>query len=179
MLIIVNWTLRYKPHWNLNWNSKCKHFHSENIFQNVFGKMAAILCGLQKVNSSWPIDAIWQHRSGSTLAQVMAWCLMAPSHYLNQCWFIISEVLWHSPGGNFMLKIPILNMSLKITNLRLQPHIPGTNELTHWGRDKMAAIFQTTFSNAFSWMKIHEFPLRFHWNLFPRVQLTKFQHWVR
>ena len=23
---------------------------------------------------------------------------------------------------------------------------------THWGRDKMAAIFQTTFLNAFSWM---------------------------
>ena len=28
--------------------------------------------------------------------------------------------------------------------------------LTHWGRDKMAAIFQATFSNAFSWMKIYE-----------------------
>ena len=36
--------------------------------------------------------------------------------------------------------------------------------LTHWGRDKMEDIFQTTFSNAFSWMKMHE--LRFHWNLF-------------
>ena len=51
--------------------------------------------------------------------------------------------------------------------------------LTHWDRDKMAAIFQTTFSNAFSWMKMHEFRLRFHWKLFPRVQLTKFQHWFR
>ena len=28
-------------------------------------------------------DAIWQQRSGSTLAQVMACCLMAPSHYLS------------------------------------------------------------------------------------------------
>ena len=35
-------------------------------------------------------------RSGSTLAQLMACCLMAPSHYLNQCWLIISEVQWHS-----------------------------------------------------------------------------------
>ena len=26
--------------------------------------------------------------------------------------------------------------------------------LTHWGRDKMVAHFLTTFSNAFSWMKI-------------------------
>ena len=29
--------------------------------------------------------------------------------------------------------------------------------LTHWGRDKMATISQTTFSSAFSWMKIYEF----------------------
>ena len=27
--------------------------------------------------------------------------------------------------------------------------------LTHWGRDKMAVIFLTTFSNAFSWMKMN------------------------
>ena len=29
--------------------------------------------------------------------------------------------------------------------------------LTHWGWDKMDAIFQTTFSNGFSWMKMYEF----------------------
>ena len=44
------------------------------------------------LNSLWPSDAIWRHRSGSTLAQVMACCLKAPSHYLNQCWLIISMV---------------------------------------------------------------------------------------
>ena len=49
----------------------------------------------------WPSDAIWRHRSGSTLAQVMACCLTAPSHYLNQCWLIISKVHWHSSEGNF------------------------------------------------------------------------------
>ena len=27
-------------------------------------------------------------------------------------------------------------------------------QLTHWGRDKMAAILQTTLSNAISWMKM-------------------------
>ena len=42
---------------------------------------------------------LWQHRSRLTLAQVMAWCLMAPSHYLNQCLLIISEGLWHSLEG--------------------------------------------------------------------------------
>ena len=34
------------------------------------------------LNSSWPGDAIWWQRNGSTLAQVMAWCLMAPNEYL-------------------------------------------------------------------------------------------------
>ena len=33
--------------------------------------------------------------------------------------------------------------------------------LTHWGRDKVDAISQTTFSNAFSWMKIFEYRLKF------------------
>ena len=38
--------------------------------------------------------------------------------------------------------------------------------LTHWGRNKMDAISQTTFWNVFSWMKIFEFQIKFHWNMF-------------
>ena len=55
---------------------------------------------------------------------------------------------------------------------------PGTgnpgraSKLTHWGWDKIAVTLQTTFSNAFYWMKMFEFELNFHWSLFPRVQLT-------
>ena len=49
----------------------------------------------------------------------------------------------------------------------------------NWGRHKIAAIFQRTFSNVFSWMKMYQFRLRFHWSLLPRVQLTIFQHWFR
>ena len=39
-----------------------------------------------------------------TLAQVMAWCLTTPSHYLNQCWLFISEALCHSPESNFTVQ---------------------------------------------------------------------------
>ena len=53
------------------------------------------------LNSLWPSDTIWRHKSGSTLAQLMACCLTAPSHYLNQCWLIISRVQWHSSECNF------------------------------------------------------------------------------
>ena len=44
--------------------------------------------------------------------------------------------------------------------------------LTHLHLDKMAAIMQTTYSNAFSWMKNFDFLLKIHWSLFLRVQLT-------
>ena len=51
--------------------------------------------------------------------------------------------------------------------------------LTHWGWDKMVTIFQTTFSNAFSWMKINKCWLRFQWSLFSRAQLSIFPYWFR
>ena len=47
-------------------------------------------------NSLGPSEAIWWWRFWSTLVQVMACCLTAPSHYLNQCWLIISKGMCHS-----------------------------------------------------------------------------------
>ena len=41
--------------------------------------------------------------------------------------------------------------------------------LTHLPLDKLAAISQTTFSNAFSWMKHFVFQIDFHWSWFLRV----------
>ena len=86
------------------------------------------------INSLWPSDAIWRYRSVSTLVQAMACCLTASSHYLNQRWLIIGEVLWHSPEGNFTWSAQDIYpqdiyVSLKITNLRLHPHPQGTDEL--------------------------------------------------
>ena len=51
--------------------------------------------------------------------------------------------------------------------------------LTHLPLNKWLPLLQTTFSNAFSWMKITEFGLKFHWIFFPGVQLTISQHWFR
>ena len=57
--------------------------------------------------------------NNSTLLQIMVWCHEATSHYLNQLWLTISE----------MLEISILYISLKIIDLRLQRYFPGSNEL--------------------------------------------------
>ena len=48
----------------------------------------------------------------------------------------------------------------------------GCCVLTHLSSDKMAAISQTIFSDAFLWMKSFAFWLKFYWSLFLRVQLT-------
>ena len=70
------------------------------MFSLLFSWASSIANTLQVrlfcINSLGPSDAIWRWRSWSTLVQVMVCCLTAPSHYLNQCWLIISKVLWHS-----------------------------------------------------------------------------------
>ena len=71
----------------------------------------------------WPSDAIWWHRFGSTLAQVMACCLSVPSHYRNQCWPSISEVLWHLHDRNFTVnaQATVLYHGLENYFLKLLP----------------------------------------------------------
>ena len=100
---------------------------------------------------------------------------------LNQCLLINNEVQRHLQNGNFTGGTKDINnlIVLEMSHSQLQPHHPGDNKLTHWGRDKMDAISQTTSSSAFSWMKMLECRLKFQWSLFLRVQLTIFQHWFR
>ena len=60
-------------------------------------------------------------------------------------------------------------------------HTPFSCIVAHRDRDKMVAIFQTTFWNGFSWMKIYEFRLKFHWRLFlmvPNGSIDKAQHYL-
>ena len=76
----------------------------EMIFQNGYRYLMQFQ-GTFGLNSLWPSDVIWRQRSGSILTRLMACCLAAPSHYLNQCWLIISEVQWHSyPFENYISK---------------------------------------------------------------------------
>ena len=52
--------------------------------------------------------------------QIMACCLMAPSHCLNICWLIIKGVLWHPPPMSpEVLMNFIHNTCLEITPLKL------------------------------------------------------------
>ena len=105
------------------------------------------------LNSLWPSDAIWWHRSWSTLVQVMACCLTAPSHYLNQCWLIVkygpvtfiygqlhqkypSHQSWKS-ASIFLNKISFKSLRgqwVKFVPTLMSDVMVGFNQLTHWGR---------------------------------------------
>ena len=79
-------------------------------------------------NSLWPSDTIWWHRSGSTLAQVMACCHQAPSHYLIQCWQQGPVTfIWETPQPS------IIRIRLKIPFPKFNWSHPGANKLTHCG----------------------------------------------
>ena len=54
------------------------------------------ILGVSHLNSLPPSDAIWQQIYRPIMAEVMACCLMATSHYLNQCWLTINKIIWHS-----------------------------------------------------------------------------------
>ena len=118
--------------------------------------MVSLLTYICLTRPQWVNDLRWLLQNltdvKSTLVQEMAWCHQATSHYWNQCW--PRQIFYH--------------MSLL-----------GHNELTHWDWDKIDAILKTPFSNAFSWLKMYEFHLRFHWSLFQRFELTIYQHWFR
>ena len=88
-------------------------------------------------NLLWHSAATWHWRSWSTLVQVMACCLTAPSHYLNQCWSVINGFLCgpHQRSISqevFKISIHILIMNLKHTRL------------THWGQVKHICISNLT-----------------------------------
>ena len=91
-----------------------------------------------------------------------------------------SHCLNNYPGTLSQIPVSVTHFKIRISSKASQ----SSNELqwldlTHWGRDKMVAISQTTFSNAFSWMKMYKFRLRFHWIFSPRVESTMFMKTMR
>ena len=68
-------------------------YHYNMVQYNTIAYCTAVT--FKELNSLWPSDAIQRRRSWSTSSQVMACCLTAPNHYLNQCWLINSKVQWH------------------------------------------------------------------------------------
>ena len=83
------------------------------------------------VNSLWPSDIIWRHKSGPTVAPASACFLTAPNHCLGQCWPIISKVQWHSSEGYVTRDTSAIYHwnKLEITNLQFDSNPQVDNGL--------------------------------------------------
>ena len=130
--MLTYWQLKPQEHISMEFYLKFKHFNSMKWFHVVICGMIFMCLGIKHmpaslvINSLWPADAIWLYLSGSTLAQIIACCLMTPSHYLNNCWLWISRVVWHSPESNFTVSAHVTIMYNEFENhiFKLMPHIP-------------------------------------------------------
>ena len=71
---------------------------------------------------------------GQNWLRTMACRWQAPSHYLNQCWHHQRGPAALTWGLFKTLKTSIYKTFSKSTILKSFPHLPGINELTHWGR---------------------------------------------
>ena len=64
---------------------------TQRSLQNLGKRMKMVLSNAVK-RHFYSNMTIWRHKSGTTLAPVMACCLTAQSHYLNHCWPIVGKV---------------------------------------------------------------------------------------
>ena len=101
--IFAKWVGKMLMHWDFVVANWLPWSHKNQFGNFCFHFNLILFC----FNSLWPSDAIWPYRYWSTLAQVMACCLMAPSHYLNQCRLIISNI--QLSDGNFTRDTSVIN----------------------------------------------------------------------
>ena len=91
------------------------------------------------------------------------WTHLIRGTYSGYCCILFHVIAFHFWNSFLIAK--------KITFIGMWMYQPSgdnvmVDSLTHWGRDKMAAISQTTLSDSFSWTKMLKFRLKFHWSLF-------------
>ena len=122
------------------------------------------------INSLWLNDDIRQQSSRWTMSQIKSCCLMAPSHYLKQCWLLISALLWNSPESNFTANahpiIPYYEYENYIFDITTMP--PLTNIRISWHLPLyiilLALLYKYISKNYFDWWIVSKFqgPMT-HW----------------
>ena len=150
-----------------NYNPDCKpvcfyYRKVSNIRRTLVGNKIvdhSVVVGALPVGAAPTTSSFWHKHMAS-----MDWTKRR--RWIFKCWDLVQLILEVWPY--FVVSV----ICQPISSLLVCP-------LTHWGTDKMADISQKTYSNEFSWMKVCEYRLKFHWSLFLRVQLTISQHWFR
>ena len=98
-----------------------------------------------------------------------------------RCWDILGELSQYcdcwSPDSMHLQAIISSGVDCRIKSSLFSVRKDITPVLTHLASDRMAAVLQMIFSDAFSWMKNFVFLSKFHRGLFLSIQLTITQHW--
>ena len=142
-----------KPFWVhhvLNNNVKSKQTHTSPIF------ICVILNDTQIKHS----QTHGKHNTHSTSTPILCWNTILRAQVKHTKVFSgwvciqtsVTEIALVPPlpfFSSMFISKPDLILPGDLTAVSLQ--------LTYWGRDKMADIFETTFSHAFSWMKMYKF----------------------
>ena len=140
----------------------------------------------QLLNSLWSSDGICRPENVPSLVRIMACGRFGRKLLLNQCWLIIKLILTNKFQRNLNQNTKRSSQEIhsNISSAKWRSSCSGFNcssvdfsrpmliESTRLPLDKMAAISQTIFSDAFSWMKSFAFSLRFQRSLFLTVQFT-------
>ena len=110
-------------------------------------------------------------------------------------WFTVAIFIWHWYhifSSTFLKKKPMFWINSEAQNSQFNQEILSISD--QWDHIKFPWIgncintlrprqngrhFADDILNAFSWMKMFEYRLKFHWSLFLRVQSTISQHWFR
>ena len=107
-------------------NQFCNNFFPINQLCVHYIVLNVQISDISLVNSLWLRDTICHWRSSSMLVPVMACCLTAPSHYLNQCW--LSSNLGRAISQEIS-QPPITKIICKMTYPKFHLNLPGANEL--------------------------------------------------
>ena len=154
------------------------------------GDIVGVSCNICFSNISWIIKFVYFLRNFACVHLKKSQyhyfgMLVGRTERLTPSWSL--QMSWRQIGARpstttmlFLrrLQTVAIHITHAVSHAKYIPHLIYSFK-AHWSRDKMATIFQMTFSNAFSWIKMYKFRLIFDWSLFPSVQSTIFRHWFR
>ena len=147
-----------------SWSNLCKHAGGHSVTTTV-AYISLAGCVVWWSGSSLELSALWK----------MHIVVLIPS-----CMRVTNDRCHKTPSPSLITSLETIVTEQNFQRMQqLRPHWWICTKIKHIGRGKMAAIFQTTSLNAFFWIKMNRFRLRFHLSLFLRVQLTIFHHWFR
>ena len=156
--------------------------------------MKSLLATVQRIDYQINLKSVFVGKDKMHLSGNLVWYgLISYSWILLQTSKMIQGIIYHTPSIRYFFAVTkpmqlrlvclegetIKHMMRQVGDEKLNLPYAGKRRVTHWGRDSIAVISQTTFLNAFSWIKMHELRARFHLSLFLRLEITIFQHWLR